>query len=255
MSRKSYDQIPPNKNYRVVQWGAGNVGTRAMRATIQHPHMTLVGLKEIGENVGKDAGELCGLGPNGIIATDSIDDVIALKPDCVVYMQQGCNIDDICKLLESGANIVTTCLKFHHPDHLDPTERERIDEACRRGNTSIYCSGSSPGFITEVFPLSLLFVMRRLDCLSINEYADMSQYPHPVMLFDVMGYGLPPDQFLEFKDHVLGHFGPSLSLLFDAISMPIDSFNVSEDVATVRKKTQIVAGTMQALRQITGTGR
>ena len=41
--------------------------------------------------------------------------------------------------------------------------------------------------------------MRRLDCLTINEFADMSQYPHPVMLFDIMGYGLPPDNFPEFK--------------------------------------------------------
>ena len=51
----------PARKYRVVQWGAGNIGTRAMRAVIEHPDMTLVGLKEIGEKVGKDAGELCGL--------------------------------------------------------------------------------------------------------------------------------------------------------------------------------------------------
>jgi hypothetical protein len=36
-----------------------------MRALIQHPNMTLVGCKEIGEKVGKDAGEICGLDPIG----------------------------------------------------------------------------------------------------------------------------------------------------------------------------------------------
>ena len=260
MARQNFEQIAPNQNYRVVQWGAGNVGTHAMRAVIQHPNMTLVGLKEFGEKVGKDAGELCGLGPNGIIATDSIDDVIALKPDCVVYMQQGCDIDDICKMLSSGANIVTTCLKFHHPSHLDPAVLKRIEEACHQGGgTSLHCSGSSPGFITEGVPFVLLSIMRRLDCLTINEFADMSLYPHPFMLFDIMSYGTSPDSFPEFKDHVLENFRPSFSLVADAISMPIDSFEVKEEVGTARNTTQIVAGTIEkgtiAARRITLTGK
>ncbi len=249
----------PSKNYRVVQWTTGNVGAHALRAIIKHPKMTLAGVFAYSEEkTGLDAGELCGIDPVGIKAIGNIDEIIDLKPDCVVYMQQGCNVDDVCKLLASGANIVTTCLKFHHPDHLDPVERQRVEEACRRGNTSIYCSGSSPGFITEVIPLALLFVMRGLDCLTINEYADMSQYPHPVMLFDIMGYGLPPDNYVEFKDHVLDNFSPSLSLVADAISKPIDAFEVNEEVATVRKKTRIVAGILEAgtiaARRITITG-
>ena len=258
MSQQNFNRVSPTKNYRVVQWGAGNVGTRAMRAVINHPNMTLVGLKEFGEKVGKDAGELCGVGPIGVSATDDIDEIIALKPDCVVYMQQGCNFDDVCKLLASGANIVTSRWDFSNPACLDPAIRERVEEACRRGGSSTYCSGSSPGFITEVIPFALLYVMRRLDSLTINEFADMSQYPHPVMLFDVMGYGLPPDDFPEFKDHVMGSFRPSLSLLADAILMPLDSFEVSEEVATARNKTQIVAGVIEAgtiaARRITVTG-
>src|SRR4030042_1431783 len=259
MSRKNFEQIPPNKKYRGVQWGAGNVGTRAMSSISQHPNMTLVGLKELGEKVGKDAGELCGLGPIGIIATDSIDEVIALKPDCVMYMQQGCDFDDVCKLLASGANIVTTCLKFHHPAHLDPEVRKRVEEACRRGNSSIHCSGSSPGFITEAVPFGLTSIMRRLDCLTINGFADMSLYPHPFMLFDIMGYGTPPDKFAEFKEHVLENFRPSFSLVADALSLPLDSFEVSEEVATARNETSIVAGVIKkgtiAARRVTLTGK
>ncbi len=258
MENQKVGQIPPTRKYRVVQWGAGNVGARAMRAVIEHPNMTLVGLKEIGEKVGKDAGEICGIGPIGVIATEDIDEIIALKPDCVVYMQHGCDFDDVCKLLASGANIVTTNLKFHHPAHLAPAEREQVEQACRRGGTSVYGSGSSPGLITEVVPYALLYVMRRLDCFTIDEYADMSTYPHPVMLFDVMGYGLSPEKFPEFKDHVLEHFRPSLSQVADAISMPFDSFEVTEEVATARQKTRIEAGVIEAgtiaARRITITG-
>ena len=78
--------------YRVVQWATGNVGSHALRAIVQHPQMTLVGLYVHSESkAGRDAGELCGIGATGIKATRNIDDIIALKPDCVVYMQQGCN--------------------------------------------------------------------------------------------------------------------------------------------------------------------
>ena len=57
--------------------------------------MELVGLKvHSDDKAGKDAGELCGLSKNGILATQNIDDIIAAKPDCVLYMQEGVVIED-----------------------------------------------------------------------------------------------------------------------------------------------------------------
>jgi len=247
MSKKKVTQVSPTKKYRVVQWGAGNVGTRAMRAVIKHPDMTLVGLKEIGEKVGRDAGELCGLGTIGVIATDDIDEIIALKPDCVLYMQQGCNFDDVCKLLASGANIVTTCLVFHNPAWLDPAVRKRVEAACRRGGTSIHCSGSSPGFITEAVPIVLTSVSRRLDCLMINEFANLSTYPHPVMVFDVMGFGKPLAEMQEiWLTAIREHFAPSLSLIAEAVGLPFDDIEVRGQSAVARNKTHVAAGVIEA---------
>ena len=84
------------RRYRVVQWATGNVGSRSLRVVIEHPHMKLVGLfVHSADKVGRDAGELCGLGSIGINATNRIDDIVALKPDCVIYMQRGFNADDV----------------------------------------------------------------------------------------------------------------------------------------------------------------
>ena len=64
---------------RVVQWATGNIGTRSLRAVIEHPDLELVGVHvHADDKVGKDAGELCGAGPTGVLATGSIDDVLAL---------------------------------------------------------------------------------------------------------------------------------------------------------------------------------
>ena len=120
--------------YRVVQWATGNIGTKSLRAVIEHPNLELVGLYvHSPDKAGKDAGELCGAGTTGVVATTSIDDVLALGADCVLYMQQGCDFDDVCRILESGANIVTTRGEFHRPASIDPAVRERIEAACAQG--------------------------------------------------------------------------------------------------------------------------
>src|SRR5271156_1335492 len=123
----------PARAYRVVQWATGNVGSRALRRAIEHPGLSLVGLYvHSADKAGRDAGEIAGIEPVGIAATNSIEDIIALRPDCVVYMPLYCNFDEVCRLLESGANIVTTRGEFHNPSRMDAAVRARVEEACRR---------------------------------------------------------------------------------------------------------------------------
>ena len=91
------------KTYRVVQWATGNIGTKSLRAVIEHPNLELVGLYvHSPDKAGKDAGELCGAGITGVIATNSLDDILALGADCVLYMQQGCDLDDVCRILDGA---------------------------------------------------------------------------------------------------------------------------------------------------------
>lgn len=234
--------------YRVVQWATGNIGTSAMRAVIEHPGMALVGVHVHAEaKAGRDAGELCGLGPIGVRATRDIDEIVALKPDCVLYMPQGYDPGDLCRLLASGANIVTTRGEFLNPACVDPVLRERIEDACRRGGSSIHSTGSSPGFITEALPIVLTSLQRRLDGLTIGEFADLSQRPSPEMLFQVMGFGGAPRDFDErVLHHIRESFGPSLRLLGDALSLPLDSIEVGGEVATARSTTRIAAGVIEA---------
>jgi 4-hydroxy-tetrahydrodipicolinate reductase len=222
---------------------------RSLRAVIEHPSLSLVGLYVHSEaKAGRDAGELCGLGTVGVKATRSLDEIIALHADCVLYMQQGCNFDDLCRLLASGTNVVTTRGEFHHPGSLDPAVRERIEDACRRGNTSIHSTGISPGFITEALPLVLTSTQRRLDSLRIHEFADVSSRNSPEMLFQVMGFGQPPmPQADAARAQYLGHaFGPSLQLVAHALGLPLDSIEAKGEVATARRDIHIAAGVIEA---------
>lgn len=234
---------------RVVQWATGNVGTRSLRSVIEHPRLQLAGLYVHSESKqGRDAGELCGLPATGVKATCSIEEILALKADCVLYMQQGANFDDICRILAAGTNIVTTRTEFNNPASLEPAVRARIEEACAKGGSSIHATGASPGFATEALPLVLASLQRRLDVLRINEYADLAPRNSPELLFQVMGFGQAPDPRRDAgrAHHLRQAFGPSLQLVAEALGLGFDSVEASGDVALASCDTEIAAGKLAA---------
>jgi 2,4-diaminopentanoate dehydrogenase len=238
----------PTKRYRVVQWATGNVGSRALRRAIEHPALEVVGVwVHSADKVGCDAGTLAGIDPIGVAATNSIDDVLALQPDCVLYMPHVCNYDEICRLLESGSNVVTTRMELQNPAALDPVICARVAAACQRGNSSIHATGSSPGFITEAMPIVLASIQRRLDRLKIDEFADCSSRNSPEMLFDMMGFGRAPGPAAEGQlEHARMCFAPSLQLVATALGLPIERFEVKGAQGLARRDVHIAAGVVPA---------
>ncbi|CAN7299603.1 hypothetical protein LJR225_001609 [Phenylobacterium sp. LjRoot225] len=234
--------------YRVAQWATGNIGAHAIKAVVEHPRMELVGLWVHSESkVGKDAGQLAGLGRDlGVKATHDVETIIAARPDCVLYMPQYLDLDDVCRLLESGVNIVTSVVEFHDPESLDPEVRARVEGACRKGGASIHSTGSSPGFITEILPFALMNLVRRLDCLTIDEFADMTSRDSPQMIFEVMGYGRTPGDFDERQiAHIRDSFGQSLRHTARALSMPLDRIEAGGEFGITRGRVKIAAGVLE----------
>lgn len=236
------------KRYRVVQWATGNVGARALRRAIEHPDLDVVGVwVHSAAKVGMDAGELAGLDPIGVKATNSLAAVLATQPDCVLYMPHVCNYDEICQILESGANIVTTRMELQNPAALDPEICAQVEAACQRGNSSIHATGSSPGFSTEALPIVLASIQRRLDCFTVTEFADCSSRDSPEMIFEMMGFGSPPGAVNQAQlDHARLCFAPSLQLTATALGLPIDHFQVTGQQGVARNDIHIAAGVVPA---------
>ncbi|MCK0092061.1 dihydrodipicolinate reductase [Rhodococcus sp. F64268] len=238
----------PQKQLRVVQWATGNIGTRALRAVIDHPELTLAGLYVHSDaKEGLDAGALCDRDVTGVKATRSLDEIIDLGADCVLYMPLQFDLDEVCRILASGTNIVTTRGEFHHPPSMPAAIRDAVEAACATGGTSVHSTGSSPGFISEAVPLVLASIQRKLDHLAIDEYADLSQRDSPGILFEVMGFGQQPADFAQARlDHVKANFGPSLQVLADALGLPFDSVEASGELTVARSDVTIAAGTIPA---------
>lgn len=246
----SGDRRPkPAPILRVVQWATGNVGRRALREVIRHPALELAGVLTYNpEKEGVDVGDLCGEPRTGIVATTNRDAIVALGADCVLYMPMSTNLDDVCALLGAGTNIVTTRGDFAVDGfRLGDEGRARVLEACERGGTTVYATGSSPGFISEALPFALLSLQRNTESIHIWEFANMSRRDSPEMIFELMGFGQPPGAFPTGRvSRLLGDFGISLNLLAEAAGKRIDSWRAVGEVALAREDTTIVAGVVPA---------
>jgi 2,4-diaminopentanoate dehydrogenase len=241
--------VTTTERYRVVQWATGNIGSHSLRAVLEHPDLELVGLYVYSEDKeGRDAGDLCGAAPTGVLATRDMADIVALRPDCVLYMADRVDVDALCRLLGAGCNVVSTRSEFHNPARLDPETRRRLEAACAQGGASLHSTGSSPGFVTEALPLVLTSLQRRLDHLLIEEFADMSSRNSPEMIFDLMGFGRDPASFdpSGVEAHGGASFAGSLEVLADALSLPLDSVTASGQVAAARHDVEIAAGVVRA---------
>src|SRR6478609_2230841 len=94
---------------RVIQCGTGVAGKQALRAILDNPALQLTGLfVHSTANRGRDAGELAGTAHCGVAATDRFDEILALEADAVCYMMLMPDVTQICALLASGKNVVTT---------------------------------------------------------------------------------------------------------------------------------------------------
>src|SRR5262245_60863500 len=127
--------------YRVVQWTTGNVGRQSVQAVVAHPDLELVGCYAYSpDKVGRDVGDLCGIAPVGVAATNDVDALLALKPDCVVYNPMWMDVEEMARILEAGVNIVSTAA-FITGHSLGDGRRRRLADACERGRASVFGSG------------------------------------------------------------------------------------------------------------------
>lgn len=246
-----------------MQWATGPVGRHAVAAMVDHPEIDVVGaLVYSDEKVGLDLGDIAGIGPIGVVTTNDRAEIESLDADCVLYMAQGdANpdpaIDDICVLLASGKNVVSTAVTpLIYPAAMGDDVVARLEDACRAGGSTFHATGIEPGWAAEVLPLAMSGILGRVDSLTVQEILDYASYDNAFMLFDVMGFGREPDDptVMGADPSLLGGvFRAPLMLVADGLAATIDDFTFARDVAVTDEAFEIAAGrievgTVEAMR-------
>ena len=228
---------------RVVQWTTGNVGARSVRAVVADPDLELVGCYAWGpDKVGRDVGELCGIDAVGVAATNDVDALLALHPDCVVYNQKWPDVDELVRILESGVNVVTTAA-FITGHALG---RDRIEDACRRGNSTIFGSGMNPG-LANLLGIVSAQLCDRVDSVKVLESVDSTGYDSPDTERSV-GYGLPIDdpRLHAMTEDGTAVFGDAVRLMADAFGWELDDVRCVTEYAQTTERLDMGSWSIDA---------
>jgi hypothetical protein len=205
----------------VVQWATGNVGRAAVEAIASHPELRLSGAwVHSKDKVGRDVGELCGLPPLGVHATGSIDEVIALGPDCVLYAPLLPNQQEVIQLLGAGINVVTP-LNWFYPGKRDVSA---LEAACAKGASTLHGTGIHPGGITERLPLTIAAMSRAITHVRAEEFSDIRSYGAVDVIRNIMLFGKTPEQAKMSPMLMLltEGFSQSLEMIADALGFDLD---------------------------------
>ncbi|SDJ41031.1 hypothetical protein SAMN05444157_3237 [Frankineae bacterium MT45] len=240
--------------WRVVQWATGAVGKTTLRAVIEHPDLELVGLYVYSDRkVGRDAGEIARRDPTGVIATNNIDDILALDADVVLHTARvGIPYEsqdaDLIALLESGKNVITT-LGQHYPKAHGPEREAMFVEAAKRGNSTLFGAGINPGFVLERLALTATGMCLRVDSISIREVVDASGMPDPGFVFGVMGMGTDPaspemltGSFAELYNKL---FSEAIHYTADKIGVNIERIEPDHQLFPASRRLEIRAGVIE----------
>ena len=230
---------------RVVQWTTGNVGKRSVRAVVAHPDLDLVGCYAWSpDKVGRDVGELCGIEPVGITATDDVDALLALQPDCVVYNPMWPDTEEVVRILEAGVNVVSTAAFI--TGHGLGTDRDRIVDACQRGGTSMFGTGISPGFV-ELMGIAAASICDRIDKITIDEGSDTTLYDSPETELPV-GFGRPIDdpELPGMAAQGTAVFGEAVAMVGDALGVELDDIVCEAEYAQTTEDVVMASWTIPA---------
>lgn len=240
---------------RVVQWATGTTGRQALRAVIDSPDLDLVGVRVYDSaKVGSDAGDIAGTGPTGVTAIDTIDDVLRLTPDVVLYMANAERHTDACfrdvaELLAAGIDVVATGSPFIDVRANRPDRAETLHRACQEGGGSFLGLGLFPGFWGETIVPLLTRLSFRRGQITIRESLSYAGYPSAAMIFDVMGFGRPVDSgavLARNPGHAAKAFRPTATLIAKALGLKVESTDVFRETALTQDQLTVAVGEIPA---------
>ncbi|WP_040795133.1 NAD(P)H-dependent amine dehydrogenase family protein [Nocardia higoensis] len=236
-----------NNRIRVFQVATGNLGTEMISRIGAHPDLELVGLHCYSpEKIGRDAGEIVGIDPIGVIATGTVEEIIAARPDVLTFHGVFPDEDLYERVLEAGIDVVTTAdwiTGFHRDrNHPHPSGRkvsEIIRAACERGGSTFYGTGMNPG-LTQILGIVHSADVAEIENVTVTESVDVSCH-HSVDTWRAVGYGRPvddpsiPDSLYTFT----AVFADSVHLMADAFGLTLDEVSFEYELGACTRDVDL----------------
>jgi 2,4-diaminopentanoate dehydrogenase len=250
---------------KVAVWGPGSMGVIALRGVIDHPALELVDVVVHSDaKAGRDAGELCGIAPVGVVATQDPAAMLAGDADVVVYAAAANlrpleAVEDMVAILRAGKNVVScSVVALVFPDAPGPefaALTEPLRQAALAGGVSFLTTGIDSGFANDVLPLVLSGVSRVIESVRVTEMFNYATYPDKAAVYEILGFGKPPEftAFAATPGIFTFGWGPVLHQLAAGLGTKIDHIEESNERVPATESFytptgHIEAGTIAAMR-------
>ena len=234
--------------FRVIQWATGRLGKLAIRHFADNQAFELTGCYvRDSDKVGRDAGEIAGIGAIGVTATNDFEAILSVQADCVYYAPARADLNEICRLLRSGKNVVTST-SFFYPTEDFREAYDAIEAACRDGGTSLHGSGIHPGYAGDLLPLILTRIVGRVERIQLFEFVNfLDGDTEPLEHLGPMGFALKPEEFHKRPNLLAGAvliFAQSMAMIAEGLGKHIDDVAIKDEVALASSDIHIPGATI-----------
>lgn len=233
---------------KVIVWGTGNVGRPAIRAVLSHAGLDLAAvIVSDPKKVGRDAGELAGVGDCGVTAVSEWRDVLRAGADALVYSATADTraeeaIAELIACLEAGINVVAPGFYLYLDPQSSPEEAlAPVNAACERSGASLFVSGIDPGWVMDMLPVVLSSASANITEVRSREIFNYALYDQPQVVREVIGFGGSMDALpLMLHDFAIDMvWSPMIKLVGRALEKPIDHCEISVERRPLERTIEV----------------
>ncbi|HHV84029.1 MAG TPA: NADP-binding protein [Tepidanaerobacter syntrophicus] len=238
---------------RVISWGLGSMGSGIAKMILNKKGMRIVGAVDLDPNkVGKKLHEILEIEPNNyndIVITEKPEDVIKRDAADIVMIATSSFTEKVFPMIEiaakAGINIITTAEEMSYPKASKPELAEKIDKLAKENSVAILGTGINPGFIMDLYAITLTGVCENIEKIQISRINDLSPFGKAVM--DEQGIGLSPEEFEKGvrEGTIAGHVGflESFGMFEEALQIKFTKIEQKKEpiITNVPRSTKIVS--------------
>jgi len=230
----------------LVQIGLGPLGQKVVRFVLERQGLKYVGAVDPApDKVGKDLGELCGVGKLGVTVSKDLATALKGQQAGVAILTTVSSVKKLVAQVEEAAkaklNIVSTCEELSYCQGTFPEAAARIEAICKAHGVSCVGTGVNPGFLMDYLPCVLTSVCQKVEKITVKRFQDASSRRIPFQ--QKIGAGLTLEQFQKkVSEGTLRHVGlaESVHMISACMGWKVDNF--TESLEPIMAHERITSG-------------
>jgi 4-hydroxy-tetrahydrodipicolinate reductase len=227
-------------------YGFGSIGRLIAREAIERGH-EIVGVVDIDRDLlGKDVGDILGIGSVGLEVTDDID--ILANADVVIHAT-GSYLDkvynQIASVLSMGVDAVSTCETLAYPYYRYPILAIKLNEIAQDNGVAVIGTGINPGFLLDTLPSVIASSVTSVKYVKAVRSVDASKRREPFK--KKIGIGRETDVVRDMlkRGELTGHVGYAESIYLIAHAGDLQLTKVVEEQEPLDAEEEIEIGSVK----------